>query len=158
MARASVDKRYWILPFRIDSAGNKIVGNITYLDDYPGAVTCGHNVVSRSWNNAYGVFQDILIADKVKVNWKFEAGKAAEISQFFYSKIASVIHSTGSRFFTINTWAPGYGWIQADCYLGTPTQFETEGVGAAGEAASISYELHWIEIGDDTTKITRPSI
>lgn len=152
----STTKNYYIQHFKLDDSGTKVFGEKVDIPEnlYPSSVSAGHNLVSRSWNNAYGVFKDIPIANKIKINWKFDAGIASDVCIFVYNNIIKKI-ATGSRFFRVNTWAPGYGWIYADCYLGTPTQFETDGVGKYGEAASISYELHWIEIGDDTTILYR---
>ena len=39
---------------------------------YPTSVVPSDNLVSKSWNNMYGVFKDIPVNLKVKVNWVFD--------------------------------------------------------------------------------------
>ena len=138
------------------------------LPIYPTKVTGSDNVISRSWNDVYGNFVDTLIAAKLKVNWIFEGERAATAAEnFFYGYIRKYYKKLGSdtsqstehktRRFKIRTWCPGMGFVEALCYLGTPTTFDSEGV-AGTRGASTRFELHWIEIGDSTTYIGGPTV
>lgn len=131
---------------------------LTEIPVYPTQVHVGSNLISRSWNNVAGDFIDMPIAEKLKIQWKFEGASATVARQLFKELIRDEIYaSTGSvksRLFEINTWAPGLGWVKGTFYLGTPTEFDSEGVASGNEGAAANFELHWIEVGDNSTHLS----
>lgn len=137
----------------------------------PTSVKASSNIISRSFDDMNGDFQDWPIANKTKINWVFDAESdiaivnnlgqvvrtpAADLVNVFISSyIFTKINQYKSRMFYIAGWAPGYGKCWGKFYLGTPTNFNSEGVSQSikNTGASVKFELHWIEVGDATTHI-----
>lgn len=125
----------------------------------PTGVSASHNVVSISYNNIKGHFNDIPLAQKMKIIWKFDAATNFTELENIMAKVKNNLLAHGTRYYFIKTWCPGFGWVQGWFYLGTPTNFDTEGVLGkatglnAGQPASPKFEMHWIEAGDSTTDI-----
>lgn len=118
----------------------------TELAAYPTSVSPSHNLVSKSWNDCNGVFHDIPVNSKLKVNWAWDVIDDASMQSIFGGIIMNRILNSRSRFFTINTYYPGLGWIASEFYLGTPTNFSS--LGTHDNKGTIRYwkmELHWIE-------------
>lgn len=147
------------------------------LPIYPTKVTGSSNLISRSFNNIYGTFLDLPIAEKLKINWIFDAscdyvskGTGANAGKtYFTDKVVALfsdyirkkIYEYKSRFFEITSWCPGIGYVKMVAYLGTPTTFNSEGVYSSeiknNKGASTSFEIHWIEVGDENTKLNDPT-
>lgn len=131
----------------------------------PSATSASHNLVSWSWNDWNGTFHDErLIAQKMKIIWKFEADETEEGTVAGLGNITTVakrsnhtsimewlmnkINANHSRFFIVNSWVSGLGWKKGKMYLGTPTNLDAEGIkpGSSKEMAVSKLELHWIEV------------
>lgn len=160
-----------------DAASATSYGTIPWvtLDDTyhicPTSVKASSNIISRSFDDMNGDFQDWPIAHKAKINWIFEAegdtlvansqgqvirtAAAGLVSNFINGYIFTKIKQYKSRVFLIAGWAPGYGKCWGKFYLGTPTNFNSEGVSEfiRNTSSSVKFELHWIEVGDSSTHI-----
>lgn len=122
---------------------------------YPSSVVASDNLVSKSWNDMYGVFKDIPVNLKAKVNWVFDFVTTDELKVLYGQMIRDKIIKTGSRFFEINTEFPGVGFISGKFYIGAPTTFTSKGTGYAdGTVPLWQVELHWIEV--DGIKLNSP--
>ena len=122
---------------------------------YPTSVVPSDNLVSKSWNNMYGVFKDIPVNLKVKVNWVFDCISEKDLEILYGQLIREKIIKYNSRFFVINTHFPGVGFIKGTFYLGTPTSFKSlGGQNNNGEVTYYSGELHWIEV--DGIRLNNP--
>lgn len=126
----------------------------------PTKVRCSHNLISFSYNDIFADMHDLPIAQKAKIIWKFDATESIEdLDRFITVQIYNKIVTYKSRVFNIKSWVPGFGYVQAKCYLGSPTNFDAEGVMGSKsgsktyKAASGIFELHWIELGDSTTHL-----
>lgn len=146
------------MSFVAGTVGKYMIDNVEIPKSaYPTSVVPSHNLVSKSWNNMYGEFIDIPVNSKLKVNWVFDCISSADaltIMGKILNKIRGITTpGTYSRFFTINTYFPGLGWISSEFYLGTPTTFNSigsgsktvNGNGAPGDPDWWKMELHWIE-------------
>lgn len=114
---------------------------------YPTSVAPSDNLVSKSWNDMYGVFKDIPVNLKTKVNWVFDVVSEENLEILYGQMIRDKIINTKSRFFEINTFFPGVGFISGTYYLGTPTSFTSKDWQTSN--GSVNYwqvELHWIEV------------
>lgn len=113
---------------------------------YPTSVTPSINLVSKSWNNMYGVFKDVLVNEKLKLIWKYDYISEAELNTLM-KQINTKILTEHTRFFNINSYCPGRGFISGTFYLGTPTTFESKSTDTPdGKPGWFSTELHWIEV------------
>lgn len=112
---------------------------------YPGSIVPSHNLVSKSWNDMNGVFHDIPVNSKIKINWVFDYITEANL-EILWGQIYNKIITKKSRFFDINTYFPGLGYIKGKFYLGTPTSFNSKDWGVNGVVNWFSCELHWIEV------------
>ena len=127
---------------------------------YPTSTVPSDNLVSKSWNNMYGVFKDIPVNLKAKVNWVYDYITEEDLEQLYGVLIRDKIVRYKSRFFYVNTHFPGDGYIKGLFYLGTPTGFKSiYGQNDNGEVDWYSGEIHWIEVdgitlNDPTTLIT----
>lgn len=158
-----------------------ISGNITTVDNVPEtlpvflcptAVKASSNIISRSYDDMNGDFQDWPLAHKVKLIWQFDATSdhhvynstthqytrtpaVTLISNLMNGYIFPSIQKWKTRVFFISGWVHGYGDRWGVFYLGTPTNFQSEGVraGSTNYAANAKFELHWIEVGDESTHI-----
>ncbi len=122
---------------------------------YPTSVVCSDNLVSKSWNNMYGEFVDIPVNLKAKVNWIFDIVPDSSNNELdssgleilYNEMIRQYIIDNKSRFFEINTYFPGVGFISGTFYLGTPTTFTSKDTyGPDGKINYWQVELHWIEV------------
>ena len=120
------------------------------LRAFPTGIQLSSNLVSKSWNNMKGQFQDILVNHKLKFNWVFDAISTADLEammSYIFSKIENIGNAT--RFFTLNGYFPGRGWLETLVYLGTPTNFSSIGPNEYqkyGQPGWWKCELHWIEV------------
>lgn len=129
---------------------------------YPTSVVCSDNLVSKSWNNMYGEFVDIPVNLKAKVNWVFDIVNdgnngiySSGLDVLYNNMIRQYIIDNKSRFFEINTYFPGVGFISGTFYLGTPTTFTSKDTyGPSGKINYWQVELHWIEV--DGIKLNSP--
>lgn len=122
------------------------LGTLTELPAYPTSYESSDNLVSKSYDNMYGEFKDVPINIKLKTDWIFDCISDADLITL-YGMIRSNIISKKSRFFYINTYIFGLGFITMLAYLGAPVSFKT--LGAGKDPGSINYwsgELHWIEV------------
>lgn len=114
---------------------------------YPTSVECSHNLVSKSWNNMFGQFQDIPVNSKLKINWKFDIISEKDLETLWGQMIYQKVIGQHTRFFEINSFFAGLGFISGKFYLGTPTTFTSKdwqtGTGAVNY---YNLELHWIEV------------
>lgn len=134
----------------------KDTGDPVEIPVYPSSVVPSHNLISKSWNNMYGEFQDVPVNIKCKVNWVFDAISEDELEQLYRNLIYTKIETYKSRFFVINTFFPGLGFISGTFYLGTPTNFKSLGANSNdGSVKWFSLELHWIEV--DGNRLLDPS-
>ena len=123
---------------------------------YPSSVSPSDNLISKSWNNMYGVFKDIPVNLKTKIIWKFEAISEDDLETLYGTMIRDKIIQYKSRFFEVTTHFPGKGFIKGTYYLGTPTSFNSIGSHKNnGEVAFYSGEIHWIEVDGD--RLNSPS-
>lgn len=124
---------------------------------YPTSVAPSDNLVSKSWNDMYGVFKDIPVNLKAKVNWVFDVVSEEDLKVLYGQMIRNKILTTKSRFFNINTFFPGVGFISGKFYLGTPTSFTSKDWQTSN--GSVNYwqvELHWIEV--DGIQLNNPAV
>lgn len=136
-----------IREYRID--GNEI-------PVYPSSVVPSHNLISKSWNDMNGVFKDVPVNSKLKVNWIFECISEEDLQRIWKEMIYDKIITTKSRFFTINTHFPGLGFVSGTFYLGTPSNFKSlDTQSNCGAVNYYSLELHWIEV--DGIKLNSPT-
>ena len=112
---------------------------------YPSSISPSHNLVSKSWNDMNGVFKDIPINSKLKINWIFDYITESDL-ETLWGQIYNKITEKKSRFFEINTYFPGLGFVSGTFYLGTPTSFSSKDWGKSGVVNWFSCELHWIEV------------
>lgn len=123
---------------------------------YPTSVAPSHNLVSKSWNDMNGVFKDIPVNSKLKINWVFDFISENDLNTLWGSMIYNKIINTKSRFFDINTYFPGLGFIKGKFYLGTPVSFTSKDYyGPRGKVNIWQCELHWIEV--DGIKLNSPT-
>lgn len=122
---------------------------------YPTSVVCSDNLVSKSWNNMYGEFVDIPVNLKTKVNWIFDIVPDSSNNELdtsglevlYNQMIRQYIINNKSRFFELNTYFPGVGFISGTYYLGTPTTFTSkDAYGPNGKVSYWQVEIHWIEV------------
>lgn len=131
-------------------------GNPVEIPVYPSSIVPSHNLISKSWNNMYGQFQDVPVNIKLKINWVFDAISESELEKLYNNLIYNKILTYKSRFFEINTYFPGVGFISGTFYLGTPTNFKSLGTHSGdGSVEWFSLELHWIEV--DGIQLLDPS-
>lgn len=122
---------------------------------YPSSVVASDNLVSKSWNDMWGIFHDIPVNLKTKVNWVFDFVTKDELRVLYGQMIRAKIVDTGSRFFDINTDFPGVGFISGKFYIGAPVTFNSKGTGSNnGEVPLWQMEIHWIEV--DGIKLNSP--
>lgn len=114
---------------------------------YPTSVVPSDNLVSKSWNDMNGVFKDIPVNLKAKVNWVFDVVSDKDLEILYGQMIRQRIIDSKSRFFSINTKFPGVGYISGTFYLGTPTTFTSlDWQSDCGDVNFWRVELHWIEV------------
>lgn len=151
MAVASSVKKYTIRHVK-EAEGAEVE-----IPVYPTSIVPSDNLISKSWNNMNGVFKDIPVNLKVKVNWIFDAISEDDLEILYGQMIRSKIIQYKSRFFVVNTHFPGVGFIKGTFYLGTPTNFKSlAGYGDNGEVHWYSGEIHWIEV--DGIKLNEPTV
>ena len=126
------------------------------IPEYPVKIKPSDNLISKTWNDIYGTVRDLPIALKLKIPWIFDMISDADLTKLYGQMIRQKIIETNSRFFEINTRAPGIGWVKGTFYLGAPTNFESVyGGGDDGDIDWWSCELHWIEV--DGIKLLDPT-
>lgn len=122
-------------------------GNPVEIPVYPSSIVPSHNLISKSWNNMYGVFNCIPVNIKAKINWIFDCMSEEEVHKLYKELIYDKIELYHSIFFEINTYFPGFGFVKGTFYLGTPTNYKS--LGAKDNKGSVEYfsgEIHWIEV------------
>lgn len=135
---------------------NKYTIDGVEITAYPTSIAPSHNLVSKSWNDMYGVFKDIPVNSKLKINWVFDMVSEEDLRVLWRDLIYNKIISKKSRFFNINTYFPGLGFIKGLFYLGTPTSFTSKDwQGGDGSVNYFQCELHWIEV--DGIKLNSPT-
>jgi hypothetical protein len=140
MAQASSVEKYTIKHV-------KDTGSAVEIPVYPSSITCSDNLISKSWNNMYGEFKDIPVNLKMKINWIFDCQDEDTLKAWYNEKIRKKIIEHKSRFFTLNAYFDGVGFIVGTFYLGTPNTFNSLGGHKNnGEVSHSKYELHWIEV------------
>lgn len=123
---------------------------------YPSSISPSHNLVSKSWNDMYGVFKDIPVNSKLKINWIFDYISESDLNTLWGEMIYNKIISSKSRFFEINSYFPGLGFVSGTFYLGTPTNFSSKDWETSnGKPNWFTCELHWIEV--DGIKLNSPT-
>lgn len=141
----------------VDSNIKKYMIDGVEIPVYPTSVVPSDNLVSKSWNDMYGVFKDIPVNLKTKVNWVFDVVSEKDLEILYGQMIRTKIINSKSRFFDINTFFPGVGFIRGTFYLGTPTTFTSKDWQT--DNGTVNYwqvELHWIEV--DGIKLNSPTI
>lgn len=139
----------------VSSNINKYTIDGVEIPVYPNSVVASDNLVSKSWNDMYGVFKDIPVNLKAKVNWVFDFINKDQLKLLYGQMIRDKITQTGSRFFDINTDFPGVGFISGKFYIGAPTSFTSKGAGYGdGTVPYWQCEIHWIEV--DGIKLNSP--
>lgn len=134
---------------------NEAVGTEVDIPVYPTSVTPSHNLVSKSWNNMWGEFQDIPVNKKVKIIWAYDVLSEDNMLAFYINQIDAKIELYKTRFFIINFYFPGRGYVKGKFYLGTPTTFKSLGGGENGKPNFWSGEIHWIEV--DGLRLNSPT-
>lgn len=112
---------------------------------YPSSIVPSDNLITKSWNNMNGVFVDIPINLKRKINWIFDVVSREQLDELYGRMITDKIIKYKSRYFIITTDFPGVGFITGTFYLGTPTSFKSL-YGTNNSVSLYSLELHWIEV------------
>lgn len=126
--------------------------NGVVLPQYPTSVQASDNLVSKSWNDMNGVFHDIPVNLKTKINWIFDPISTDALNQIYGNVIRKQIITPGedgkySRFFTITSYFPGVGFVSGIYYLGTPTTFNNvDWMTGNGQSNYWKVEFHWIEV------------
>ena len=92
---------------------------------YPTSLGPTDNLVGNSWETMYGVFVDIPINLKAKVNWVYDCIEESKLLILYGQMIRAKIIQYKSRFFTINTYMTGVGFITGTFYLGASTGFDS---------------------------------
>lgn len=109
----------------------------------PSKITVGNNIISRSYDDAFGILRTVNIRKRQKVNWIYNCISKEDMEKI-QSLIDSVIENGGTTF-TITTAVPGSDTKTLTCVLGTPQTVESiKGTKEKG----VEYwkmELHWIE-------------
>lgn len=124
---------------------------------YPTSVVPSHNLVTKSWNDMNGVFKDIPINSKLKINWVFDMISEDDLETIWGNMIYNKIINSKSRVFVINTYFPGLGYVEGNFYLGTPTSFDSKDwVCRKGKVNYFKLELHWIEV--DGIQLNKPTV
>lgn len=114
---------------------------------YPSSVVPSDNLVSKSWNNMYGVFQDLPVNLKYKINWVYDAIQEKDLEVLYGTMMRKKILEKKSRFFDINTFFPGVGFIRGTFYLGAPISFQSlDWQTPNGSINWFKVEFHWIEV------------
>lgn len=76
---------------------------------YPSSISPSHNLVSKSWNDMYGVFKDIPVNSKLKINWVFDYISESDLNTLWGRMIYNKIINSKSRFLkltpTFRVWA-----------------------------------------------------
>ena len=150
MAQASNIEKYTIRHIKEDE------GTEVEIPVYPTSVVPSDNLISKSWNNMYGEFIDIPVNLKVKINWIYDVIKSDDLNILYGELIRNKIIQYKSRFFVVNTYFPGVGFIKGTFYLGTPTNFKSlGGYNGKGKVGLYTGEIHWIEV--DGIKLNSPT-
>lgn len=124
---------------------------------YPTSVVPSHNLVTKSWNDMNGVFKDIPINSKLKINWVFDMISEDDLETIWGNMIYNKIINSKSRIFVINTYFPGLGYVEGNFYLGTPTSFDSKDwMCSKGKVNYFKLELHWIEV--DGIQLNKPTV
>lgn len=139
----------------------------TELRVYPTKVTTSHEFIARAWNSPTGIMNEVPIADKLRIDWTFESVKREAIvegnTQVVIDYSIALSHyinknrvTNQSNTFYIKSWCDGVGYVFAKCYCGYETKHTSEGVNQAikGLGAANSFEIAWVEVGDETTVIS----
>lgn len=133
----------------------KYMINNVEIPVYPTSVAPSDNLISKSWNNMYGEFVDIPVNLKMKINWVFDCISETDLNTLYGTMIRNVILTSKSRFFTVNSYFPGVGYIIGTFYLGAPVSFTSLGSGVKGKPNYWKVEIHWIEV--DGIKLNDPA-
>ena len=64
---------------------------------YPTSTVPSDNLVSKSWNNMYGVFKDIPVNLKTKVDWVFDAISEDDLKKLYGKMIRAKIEQYRRR-------------------------------------------------------------
>lgn len=106
-----------------NTTGFKVGSLVIPTNMYPTKVVASDNLVSRSWNNIRGEFQDVLVNMKYKVEWHWEIIDKDTL-EMIMTYLRNQIINQKSRMFNVNTTFPGMtGWWNMYAYLGTPIEF-----------------------------------
>lgn len=151
MAQASEIRAYTIRHI------NDAEGTEEIIPVYPTGLKCDTNIISKSWNNMFGEFQDIIVNSKLKVSWIYDCISESECFSLWRDLIYKKILQYKSRYFVINTYCTGLGYVKGTFYLGTPSSFTViGGYRNDGSAEFYKGELHWIEV--DGIRLNSPTI
>jgi hypothetical protein len=88
----------------------------------PNKIRVGLNIISRSYEDANGIFRDRIIRLKRNIDLIYNY-----LTEENYRAMSDVINNKlmqGSRFFNVTVFYPGYGAVTSIHYLGTPGKFE----------------------------------
>jgi hypothetical protein len=142
MAVASSVEKYTIRHYK------EVEGSEVELPVYPDSITPSDNLVSNSWNLINGTMMDIPVALKLKFIWKWKFIDETNAELIYNTYIRNKIIQYKSRFFVINTFYPGIGFVSGLFYLGTPTNVTglTPHPTKSGATSMSTLELHWIEV------------
>lgn len=151
MAQASNIRRYTIRHVK-DAVDTEVE-----IPVYPTSIKCDTNIISKSWNNMYGEFQDIIVNSKLKVNWVYDYISEDDCFRLWRDFIYSKIQQYKSRFFVVNLYFAGLGYVTGTFYLGTPSSFSVVGgYRNDGSAGYYKGEIHWIEV--DGIRLNSPTV
>lgn len=114
-------------------------------NSYPMSVEFSDNIISRSWNNFKGQFQDKLVNTKMKIKWNWDFLDDAALDDI-YGGIEAAIEANKSRTFYVRSYIPGRGYKEFIAYLGTPVTIKSKGTKSDGKPVGWSLSLDWIEV------------
>lgn len=111
-------------------------------------------VISRSWDDIDGKFQDHLIRNRKQIQWTYKALNKNLLIDFYHNVIMKHIVESGERTFSITTDFPGYASpLTTTCYLGTPIEFKPVLSQNSTGVYLWSFTLIWTEtVGIDLRK------
>ncbi len=117
------------------------------LRRYPSGVSPSHNMQKVTFRNMYGQYHGVCVNSALKFIWKWNFIEESDLIEIWKTHIYDKIIQYKDDIFIINTYFPGLGWVEAECYLGSPNQFDGKAFPYDGPGSTklTSFEIHWIE-------------
>jgi hypothetical protein len=112
----------------------------------PNSVQVTDNLITRSWEGTDGVFHEVLIRRRKKVNWIYKVISYEDAYNIYENIIMYIMYKNKNRYFYINSPYIGKEITKDDglFYLGTPCEPQSV-YGENGKIEYWSLEWHWIQ-------------